>query len=164
MLSNHQLRSLLIVSELGLATHYAQSESLQRLVGEISQLPYPTFTSLSGLLSSHSPPTVQPTDINSKSNPNGTTVIKGDIRDFLDRTFRLKSIKQIYEKLQKAENDESLSSEVKVWAKEQQGYMDARSPTGMAVALEGYRRARQAKRLDITLKNGQSFGFCTTQS
>ena len=54
----------------------------------------------------------------------------------------------------KAAEDESLTSGVNEWAKVQREMMDLRSPTGMAVALEGYRKAKKAQRLDVTLQNG----------
>jgi hypothetical protein len=35
--------------------------------------------------------------------------------------------------------------------------MDERSPTAMAVALEGYKKAKKSQRLDRTLENGESY-------
>ena len=49
-----------------------------------------------------------------------------------------------------------MEDHVRDWASEQKKIMDQRSPTGMAVAMEGYLRALQAKRLDVTLENGLS--------
>jgi hypothetical protein len=37
--------------------------------------------------------------------------------------------------------------------------MDQRSPTGMAVAFESFRRAKKTKKLDEVLKNGESSGY-----
>jgi 3-hydroxyisobutyryl-CoA hydrolase len=51
-----------------------------------------------------------------------------------------------------AEN-EQLSAELRQWAGEQKAILDAKSPSGMAVALESYKRAKAAKRLDNTLLN-----------
>jgi len=79
------------------------------------------------------------------------------VRKFLDKTFKHDNVNAIYQGLEKAEADESLSAEVKAWAKEQKAFMDVRSPTGMAVALEGYRRAAGAKRLDVVLQGGELF-------
>lgn len=163
-LSAEQYDIRLTRSELGLATHYVEPDALQLLIGEVAQLSNPTITSISSIISASTPSTPSASSINSKSNPDGTSVIKGEIREFLDKTFRSKSVKEIYEKLQSAESNQVLSEEVRAWAKEQREYMDARSPTGMAVALEGYRRARSVKRLDVTLKNGQYFDTCRFQS
>lgn len=122
---------------------------------EVAQLSNSNLASISSVIAASSASPAIAGSVNSKSNPDGSSPIKGDIRVFLDQTFKLKSIQAIYEKLESAQNDASLSEEVKAWAKEQQKLMDLRSPTGMAVALEGYRRARQIKRLDVTLRNGK---------
>ena len=64
-------------------------------------------------------------------------------------------MKKIYDALSAAQSNEKLSAQVKHWAGEQQILLEHRSPTGMAVALEGYRRAQKAKRLDVVLDNGE---------
>ena len=58
--------------------------------------------------------------------------------------------------MKKATEDYEISDQVKTWAEQQKKLMDLRSPTGMAVALEGYLQAKKAKRLDLTLGNGTS--------
>lgn len=146
--------TFLIHSELGLATHYINADSIPSVVHEITQLSDPTFAQISAIISASSPPP-SASESNSKKNPDGHTAIKGDIRRFLDKTFKHDNVNAIYEGLQNAESDESLSAEVKAWAKEQKAHMDMRSPTGMAVALEGYRRAVGAKRLDVVLQGGE---------
>lgn len=75
--------------------------------------------------------------------------------DFLDHAFGQTSIQEVYAELEKAGGDYDVKDEIRAWAGEQKKIMDSRSPTGMAVALEGYRQAKQAKRLDITLENGR---------
>jgi len=147
----------LTFSELGLATHYIHPDSISSVLHEITQLSDPNFAQISAIISASSPPP-SVSESNSKKNPDGHTAIKGDIRKFLDKTFKHDSVNAIYEGLEKAETDESLSTEVKTWAKEQKAFMDMRSPTGMAVALEGYRRAIGAKRLDVVLHGGKSIG------
>ena len=76
--------------------------------------------------------------------------------DFLDHAFGQSSIQEVYAELEKAENDYEVKDDIRAWAGEQKKIMHARSPTGMAVALEGYQQAKQAKRLDVTLENGTS--------
>lgn len=145
----------LTCSELGLATHYITPESIPHVVHEISQLSNPSEQHISEIVSSFSPPPPSSSELSSKKNPDGHTAITGDIRRHLDWAFSRKSVSEIYESLKKTETDEKASEAVKAWAQEQRTIMDARSPTGMAVALEGYRRARHSKRLDDVLHNGK---------
>jgi 3-hydroxyisobutyryl-CoA hydrolase len=60
---------------------------------------------------------------------------------------------EVYQALENGENDESLSADVRAWAKEQKATLDAKSPSGMAVALTAFKKAREGKRLDKTLLN-----------
>jgi 3-hydroxyisobutyryl-CoA hydrolase len=53
--------------------------------------------------------------------------------------------------LEKGEKHES--QEVKDWTAEQKAILDAKSPSGMAVALAAFKKAREAQRLDQTLLN-----------
>lgn len=55
--------------------------------------------------------------------------------------------------MEEGEKDEALSEDVRAWAKEQKATLDAKSPSGMAVALTAFKKARQSKRLDKTLLN-----------
>ena len=147
---------MLTSSELGLATHYVPPEELDNIVLQLQNIEKPTLETISTIIASYAPPLAPSTPLSSKKSPDGPTVIKGEIREFLDNTFKLPSIAEVYKALEAAETDSSLSEEVKAWAKEQKGYMDVRSPTGMAIALETVKRARQAKRLDQTLQDGMS--------
>ncbi len=144
-------------SELGLATHYVTPNSFSDILLQITQLDSPSSSQISSIIASYSPPSPpanSPTS--SKATSDGQTPITGETRDLLDKTFSLKSIKEIHDALINAEGDESLSQEVREWAKAQKEMMDLRSPTGMAVALEGYKKAKQAQRLDVTLQNGET--------
>ncbi|ORX36633.1 putative 3-hydroxyisobutyryl-CoA hydrolase [Kockovaella imperatae] len=145
------------VYELGLATHYVSESALDSIVQEIQQLSNPNLTQVSNIIANHTSP-VPPRSaaLSSKESRDGHSPIKGEIMAFLDRAFDCETIKEIYEKLDRASNDFELSEEVRAWAREQKTIMDARSPTGMAVALEGYRMAKNAKRLDVTLDNDMS--------
>jgi 3-hydroxyisobutyryl-CoA hydrolase len=136
-----------------LATHYVSS-SIPDLLEEVVNAPNTSLESLASLLSSKHTAAPQDTAPSSKSSPEGPTPITGTIRDLLESTFSLKSVPEIHEALGQAASDESLSEEAREWAKVQAGLMDERSPTGMAVALEGYRRVKKAKRLDVALVNG----------
>ena len=122
---------------------------------EITQLDNPSEHHISQVVSSFSPPPPSSSELSSKKNPDGHTAITPEIRRFLDWAFSRKSVQEIYERLENTETDEKSTEAVKAWAKEQKTIMDARSPTGMAVALEGYRRARHSKRLDDVLHNGE---------
>jgi 3-hydroxyisobutyryl-CoA hydrolase len=53
-------------------------------------------------------------------------------------------------------SDDKLEGATRDWAKAQKVHMDERSPTAMAVALEGYKKAKKSQRLDRTLENGES--------
>ncbi|KAK4683792.1 hypothetical protein P7C73_g6434, partial [Tremellales sp. Uapishka_1] len=140
------------VYELGIATHYVDPSSLPSLLDQISQLSSPSTSTLSTIISSYHPSSSSSSNLasSSKSSPEGPSPITGAIRDFLDKTFSLKSIKEIYDALGKTETE---ATEVQEWAKAQRDLMDLRSPTGMAVALEGSVKARKAERLDFVLSN-----------
>lgn len=142
-----------IVSELGLATHYVTADSISDIVRQISEHPSPTIENVSALISSYAPSTSSSKEVNSKSNPDGSTPITGEIRRFLDATFSRSSLTEVYQALDQGEKDESLSQEVREWAKEQKATLDAKSPSGMAVALTAFKKARKAQRLDKTLLN-----------
>ncbi|ORY21094.1 ClpP/crotonase-like domain-containing protein [Naematelia encephala] len=142
--------------ELGLATHYVYTNRLEDLKGQLAQLDNPSLPVISSLIASYSAEVVDGTDssvVSSRQSPEAPSGIKGEIRVFLDKTFGHKSIAEIHEALVKAEQDETLSGEVKEWAKVQKEAMDMRSPTGMAVALEAYKAAKKSQRLDLALQN-----------
>ena len=142
-------------SELGIATHYVHPSIIPDILLQITQLDNPTLSQISSIVSSFAPPTPSSSGPTStKATPDGPSLITGEIRDFLDKTFSLADLKRIYQALSKAAEDEALSEGVRTWAKEQKAIMDLRSPTGMAVALEGYRKAKKAQRLDVALRNG----------
>ena len=148
-------------SELGLATHFVDPSSFSDILLQITQLDNPSSSLISSIVASHSPPPPPAkSPSSSREYPDGPCPITGDIREFLDNTFNLESIADIHAALGKAEEIDSLSDGVKAWAKTQKEMMDMRSPTGMAVALEGFRRARQAHRLDETLQNGGRSASC----
>jgi 3-hydroxyisobutyryl-CoA hydrolase len=135
--------------ELGLATHYVPTESISDIIRQISEHPSPSTRNISDLIASYAPPSSS--EVNSKSNPDGSTVITGEIRKFLDATFSKNSLTEVYRALEKGEKHES--QEVKDWAAEQKAILDAKSPSGMAVALAAFKKAREAQRLDQTLLN-----------
>ncbi|WVW83953.1 hypothetical protein I302_105976 [Kwoniella bestiolae CBS 10118] len=141
--------------ELGIATHYVTPNLLPTIINEITSLDSPTSSQISSIVSSYtSTPSSSSLDgESSKTNPDGRTPIRGEIREFLDKTFSLRSISEIDKALTKAQSDESLSEETKKWAKAQQDILAQRSPTSTAVALTGYRKAKEARRLDRTLLN-----------
>lgn len=140
---------MLIGSELGLATHYVSAESISDIIRQISEHPSPSNRNISALIASYTPP--PSSEINSKKNPDGTTIITGEIRKFLDATFSKSSLTEVYKALEKGENHKS--QEVREWAKEQKATLDAKSPSGMAVALAAFKKAKEAQRLDQTLLN-----------
>ncbi|KAL1411515.1 3-hydroxyisobutyryl-CoA hydrolase [Vanrija albida] len=142
------------VYELGLATHYVDPESLPSLLEALNQIEEPSFETISNLVSSyHVGPAPAGTAVSSKASREGPSPITGEIRAFLDKTFGLPSLQDIYAALKAAEGDSSLAAEVREWATAQRGILDERSPTGMAVALENFRLARKAKRLNEVLDN-----------
>nr|XP_019011142.1 3-hydroxyisobutyryl-CoA hydrolase [Kwoniella pini CBS 10737]OCF49923.1 3-hydroxyisobutyryl-CoA hydrolase [Kwoniella pini CBS 10737] len=148
------------VYELGIATHYVTPNLLPTIINEITQLDTPTSAQISSIISSYTASVGS--GESSKTNPDGLSPIKGEIREFLDNTFSLKSIAEINEALIKSQNDSSLSGEVKEWAKVQLDLLNARSPTSTAVALTGYRKAKESRRLDRVLLNDISMAtsFC----
>lgn len=143
-------------SELGIATHYVAESSLPGLVQQITHLPDPTYENISKLVSSYSPSPSTSTGPSSKSNPDGASPLTPEIRQFLDNVFSAPTVQKIYERLRNASERQDLSEEVRAWAKVQIKYLEEKSPTGMAVALEGFNKARSGKRLDKALKNGAS--------
>lgn len=138
--------------DLGIATHYVSPNSINDIIFQISQLQSPSAFDISKVVASYTIPASS--GVNSKEAPEATTPITGEIRSFLDKAFGNKSIPAVYEALEKAVGDEKLSEEVKSWAKVQKEMMEQRSPTGMSVALEAFRRARSSMRLDEVLKDG----------
>lgn len=141
-------------SELGIATHYVHPTSIPDIVRQISEHSAPTLTNLSSLVASYSPPL--PADSiapSSKKSPDGHTPITGEIRTFLDYAFSHDSLSQIYKVVKESAENDQLSAELRQWAGEQKAILDAKSPSGMAVALESFKRAKAAKRLDSTLLN-----------
>ena len=149
------MRQGLKVSELGLASHYVLADSLDAVVESIAQLDNPTEKLISTIVSSFAPATPKSSSHNSKANPDGHTSITGEIRTFLDEAFGKASVQEIYSALQSASSNDSLSADVKAWAKEQAEIISQRSPTGMAVALNLYKQAKASKRLDVVLQTGQ---------
>lgn len=148
------------VYELGLATHYVDGNILPALLEELSQHSNPTFESISALVASYTMvPSLPEGTESTKKTPDASTAIKGDVRALLDEAFGKSDLKEVYHTLQAAsqKTDGKRSEAAQKWAQEQVTAMDARSPTGMAVALENLRRARQARRLDSVLNNGQLY-------
>ncbi|EIW70338.1 hypothetical protein TREMEDRAFT_60829 [Tremella mesenterica DSM 1558] len=150
--------------ELGIATHYVPSASIAPILHQIthhtgSEL---NTVTLSRIVSSYHLPSSGSSAPSSKSSPDGPSSIKGDIRVFIDQVFSQSQVKDIYDSIVAAIDSQELSEEVKEWAKEQKEIMDKRSPTGMAVALEGFRRAKQEKKLDKVLLN--DFAMATSFS
>lgn len=145
--------SVLTTSDLGIATHYVPHSSIPDIVRQISEHPSPTLSNLSALIASYSPPLPSSSNSgpSSKSNPDGHSPITGEIRTFLDYAFSHDSIYEIYKTLKETAANEQLSEALRKWAGEQKDTLDAKSPTGMAVALESYKRAKAAKRLDQAL-------------
>jgi 3-hydroxyisobutyryl-CoA hydrolase len=137
-------------SELGLVTHYISEAKVEDVLRALHSLEQPDYQSISTTITSAAP---------QSPDSSGGSVVKGDIRRFLDKAFGKATLKEVYQTLAGAEQDESLSADVKKWAKEQQDFMDQRSPTGMAVAFESFRRAKKTKKLDEVLKNGESSGY-----
>lgn len=139
--------------ELGIATHYVDPATIPDLVDQLSQLENPTLEQVSAIVASyHVPAPPAGTEPSSKASREGPSPITGEIRAFLDKTFGLPSIQEIYAALKAAETDSS-SPEVAKWAKEQRELMDHRSPTGMAVALANFKLAQKAQRLNTVLDN-----------
>lgn len=123
------------------------------MVEQLKELENPTLENVSALVSAYhvsAPEGVAPSSRDSREGPSPIT---GEIRAFLDKTFGLPSIQEIYAALKSAEADSSLSAEVKEWAGKQREIMDHRSPTGMAVALANFKLAKAAKRLNTALEN-----------
>nr|XP_018262939.1 3-hydroxyisobutyryl-CoA hydrolase [Kwoniella dejecticola CBS 10117]OBR85097.1 3-hydroxyisobutyryl-CoA hydrolase [Kwoniella dejecticola CBS 10117] len=158
------------VYELGIATHYVTPNLLPTIINEITQLDSPTSAQISSIVSSYTASAPagpdSGSDLSSKSNPDGLSPIKGEIRGFLDKTFSLKSIPEIHSALTKSQSDSALSGEVKEWARVQLDLLNARSPTSTAVALTGYRKAKEARRLDRVLLNDitMATAFCGPES
>lgn len=150
--------------ELGLATHYVEPDAIPAMVEALSQLENPTLEQISNIVASFHVAAPEGAEVSSKNSREGPSPITGEIRTFLDKTFGLASIQEIYAALQAAQEDSSLSQEVKDWAKAQKAIMDHRSPTGMAVALENFKLARKAQRLSTALENDMlmSTGFVGT--
>jgi 3-hydroxyisobutyryl-CoA hydrolase len=119
---------------------------------DLLALSSPTLANISSLIASHTAPCAE--GPGSASNPDGASPLTPAIRKFLDQTFSLDSISAVRAALESARSNDKLGEDVQAWADEQANIMDARSPTGMAVALEGYKRALAAKRLDVVLRNG----------
>ncbi|BEJ00377.1 hypothetical protein CcaverHIS631_0502340 [Cutaneotrichosporon cavernicola] len=152
------------VYELGLATHYVEPDAIPSLVEALSQLENPTLEQLNNIVTSYHVPAPEGAAVSSKGSREGPSPITGEIRAFLDKTFGLASIQEIYAALQAAQTDSALSQEIKDWAKAQKDIMDLRSPTGMAVALENFKVTRKAQNLKVALENDMlmSTGFCGT--
>ncbi|BEJ15622.1 hypothetical protein CspHIS471_0502270 [Cutaneotrichosporon sp. HIS471] len=152
------------VYELGLATHYVEPDAIPSLVEALSQLENPTLEQLNNVVASYHVPAPEAAAVSSKGSREGPSPITGEIRTFLDKTFGLASIQEIYAALQAAQTDSALSQEIKDWAKAQKDIMDLRSPTGMAVALENFKVTRKAQSLKVALENDMlmSTGFCGT--
>ena len=144
---------------MGLATHYIPPEAINNVLYQIESLDNPTLAKLSSIIASHAPEQALPHPTSSKTNPDSPSPIKGEIRELLDQAFGKSTLEEVYETLLAAEGDPDLSQEVQEWAKIQKELMNVRSPSGMAVALEGYKWAKQAKRLDTTLRNSTSAVF-----
>jgi 3-hydroxyisobutyryl-CoA hydrolase len=148
--------------ELGIASHYVAEESVPELAARLAQLAADkevTPEEISAIVAEyHVPASRGPV---SRSNPDGRSLISGDVRAFLDATFSLPSLSAIYAALSAAEADTSgHSAEVREWAREQRAIMDTRGPTGMAVAVENYALARAAKRFATTLELDIVMGTC----
>lgn len=137
--------------ELGIATHYVAEESVPEIKKRLVALESPTAEEAAAIVAEYHLPASD--GVVSKTNPSGSSLVKGEIRKFLDDTFGLNGLKAIYTRLAEAETDTSLSPEVQAWAKEQRQMMDMRGPTGMAVACENYHMAEQHKRFATTLEN-----------
>ncbi|BEJ11396.1 hypothetical protein CspHIS471_0108180 [Cutaneotrichosporon sp. HIS471] len=138
------------VYELGIATHYVPEEAVPEIKERLAALENPTPEQISDIVAEYHLSGGE--GLSSKTNPNGRTPITGDIRKFLDEAFAHTSLKELYTHMVGAETDESLRPEVRAWVKEQREMMDTRGPTGMAVAIENYHSARQAKRLATTFE------------
>lgn len=131
--------------------------SLPDLIRQITHHPDPTPLNLSKLVSSYNLPPSKSSSPSSKANPDGVSPITTEVRQFLNYAFDAKTVPEIYERLSAAaDRSGELSEEVMAWAAQQKKHMEEKSPTGMAVALEGYRLASQSKRLDAALQNGAS--------
>ncbi|WVQ99430.1 hypothetical protein IAU59_006565 [Kwoniella sp. CBS 9459] len=139
--------------ELGIATHYVTPNVLPEIVNQITQLESPTLAQISSIVSSYTSSPTSSTEPSSKTSPDGPSPIKGEIREFLDKTFGLKSIAEVDQALSKAVTNDKLSQEVRDWAKLQKELIDQRGPTSTAVALAGYKKAKESRRLDRTLLN-----------
>ncbi|WVQ80756.1 hypothetical protein IAT38_002861 [Cryptococcus sp. DSM 104549] len=141
------------VYELGIATHYVNPETIPQIIEQLAAHDTPSISTFASVVSSFTAAAPITSELSSKTAPDGRSPITGEIRQFLDKTFNKKSVQEIYAALEKAETEEGLSEGVKSWAKEQKAHMDARSPTGMAVALQSLIKAKKSKRLDRTLLN-----------
>lgn len=137
--------------ELGIATHYVSEEAVPEIKKRLVALDSPTTEEVAAIVAEYHLPASE--GVVSKTNPSGSTLVKGEIRKFLDATFALNGLKAIYTRLVEAETDASLSPSVQAWAKEQRQMMDTRGPTGMAVACENYHMAGEHKRYATTLEN-----------
>jgi 3-hydroxyisobutyryl-CoA hydrolase len=139
--------------ELGIATHYVEPENIPAMVEQLKQLENPTLDSVASIVAAYHVPAPEGAAVSSKESREGPSPITGAVRTFLDKTFGLGSIQEIYAALKAAEADASLAPEVQTWAKQQREVFDNRSPTGMAVALANYKLAKAAKRLNTALEN-----------
>ncbi|KAK8864439.1 hypothetical protein IAR55_001688 [Kwoniella newhampshirensis] len=151
--------------DLGIATHYVTPNLIPEIIHQITQLESPTLPLIADLVASYAAAAFTTSEPSSKASPDGPTPITGAIRDFLDKTFSLKSIAEIDAALSRAVDNEKLSEDVRQWAKSQKDIMGQRSPTGMAVALLNHRKAKEARRLDRSLLNDISMatGFLGKQ-
>ncbi|CAK9785973.1 ClpP/crotonase [Cutaneotrichosporon oleaginosum] len=138
------------VYELGIATHYVAEEAVPEIKERLAAMEEPSAAEISAVVAEYHLPAAE--GLSSKSNPSGRTPIAGDIRQLLDEVFSLTTLKAVYTRLVQAETDTGFSPDVQAWAKEQREMMDTRGPTGMAVAIENYHSARQAKRLATTFE------------
>lgn len=135
--------------------------ALPDVLSQLSELPRedaadPTLRQISTIVSAYHPAEPSDSAPSSRATPDGHTPITGEIRQFLDKAFGRRSIAEVYTALEDGIADDSLSADVRAWAGIQKKHMDERSPTGMAVALEGYNRARKAQRLEDVLRNDMS--------
>ncbi len=143
------------VYELGLATHYVGKESLSGMIEAIKEVGEPTLESLASLLSNYSapPPSNSSNEVSSKETPDAPSGLVGPVRVLLDQAFSRKTVSEIQVVLQKAIDDGKTPENVKAWAAEQFKVMKGRSPTGMKVALEGFKRAQKQQNLWLQLND-----------
>lgn len=83
------------------------------MVEQLKEIENPTLDDVAAVVSSYHVAAPEGAAPSSRDSREGPTPITGAIREFLDKTFGLPSIQEIYAALKAAEADSSIAPEVK---------------------------------------------------